>query len=56
MYKIDVIMDILFKLKFTVFSVMNMSNSYWAIPICAEDEYKAEIVSLISQYIYMWMR
>ena len=56
MYQIKEVLNIVIKPKFKVFFTTNTSNSYQVIPMKKGDKYKVGVITLYSQYIYLWMR
>ncbi|SLM34951.1 Ribonuclease H-like domain [Lasallia pustulata] len=55
MHRLEEVLDILIKLRFSCYFSTDASNSYWAVPIKAGDEYKAGIITPHGQYAYRRM-
>lgn len=54
-HRIEEVVEIIIKPKFTVFFGTNASNGYWAVPMKAGHEYKTGIVTPHGQYFYRRM-
>ena len=55
MHRLEEVLDILIKPRFSCYFSTDASNSYWAVPIKAGDEYKAGIITPHGQYAYRRM-
>ncbi|SLM39126.1 hypothetical protein LPUS_09585 [Lasallia pustulata] len=55
MHRLEEVLDILIKPRFSCYFSTDVSNSYWVVPIKAGDEYKAGIITPHGQYAYRRM-
>ncbi|SLM37531.1 Retrotransposon gag domain [Lasallia pustulata] len=55
MHRLEEVLDVLIKSRFSCYFSTDASNSYWAVPIKAGDEYKAGIITPHGQYAYRRM-